>query len=156
MHVQQTDEPVKDVEIVKTVKGKLKFKDEEPELKASKYFLTDVELQDKIKNKEEKKKRDYPSCWIDLSGKEYIVGFTGHNEFASEWLHANGWTLEDKRKAKGYGRYDYEILENEGWVRILGWTDPPTFSLPSKLTPKQRKAIKDYCQSNACDLPKDL
>jgi len=46
-------------------------------------------------------------------------------------------------------------LEKRGWTRILGWTDPPSFSLPTHIGPKQKKAIKD-CQSNGVDYPERI
>lgn len=168
MYVEPTNEPVKDVEIIKTIDGKLSFHEPDDELTKLRKETEEIkkeitqrkaDLYDwykKQKEKEERKKKDYPSCWIDPSGNEYRVRFAGHEEFAIEWLEQNNWTYDDIKKAKEYGGYHYEILEKEGWVRILGWTDPPTFSLPKKLTTKQRKAIKDYCQANEADLPSGL
>lgn len=51
-------------------------------------------------------------------------------------------SYESKRLSR---KYNYEILQDKGWARILGWTDPPTFVLPNKITPKIKLALKDYC-----------
>ena len=32
-----------------------------------------------------------------------------------------------------------------GWVRILGWKDPPVFVLPDNITPKQKQSLREYC-----------
>lgn len=117
-------------------------------VKENREIRTDIE---KIKE-EKKKKKDYISCWIEPSGKQHNLGFAQHNEWAQDYLLEHGYTLEYLCS----GKYSYEILEELGWIRILGWTDPPTFSLPERPTAKQRRAVKSYCQDNACDLPKEF
>jgi hypothetical protein len=112
-----------------------------------------LELIDNKKTESEEIKKDYPSCWIDTAGKVYNVGFACHNEFAMEYLYENGNTYDDIHSKHSYA---YEMLESLGWVRILGWKDPPCFSLPKHITVKQRVAIKDYCLDNCCDLPENM
>ena len=46
------------------------------------------------------------------------------------------------------GKCCHEILEILGWVRILGWKDPPSFVLPNKITVKQKQVLRDYCLNN--------
>jgi len=101
-------------------------------------------------NKKEpvKEEKDYPSCWIDTSGTKYVVGFSCHNDFAGEWLMENKGEDWYEKHVSDSGRYDYEVLQGLGWIRILGWTDPPTFVLPADIRPKLRDALKSYCVSN--------
>lgn len=101
----------------------------------------------------DKVKKEYPSCWISPSGTVHRVGHACHNDFAHEWLLKNGWTLAQLCDTR---EYPYEILIKEGWLKIMGWSDPPNFYFPPKRTPKQIKAVKDYCQSNSVDLPDEL
>lgn len=35
-----------------------------------------------------------------------------------------------------------------GWIRILGWKDPPVFVLPTQINPKQKQSLREYCFSN--------
>ena len=81
------------------------------------------------------------------------VRFAGHNEFAFQYLiNTYGVDFLDKHDRE----YPHSILTDLGWVRILGWTDPPRFIFPVKLTPKQIRVVKEYCQTYSCDLPKEL
>ena len=52
--------------------------------------------------------------------------------------------------------YHYELLQDKGWARILGWTKTPTIVLPDKITPKVKTAVKDYCLSYGLDFPERL
>lgn len=150
-----TDKEPSDIKVVKTIKGRLVFDDDdETETFLNAYDDSkDIPLEPIEKTKEKKKERkEYPSIWLDPYGKRYNVGFAQHNEFAADWLRENdrdAW----KKADDSFGKYYYEILEEKGWVRILGWTDPPTFSLPSKIGPKLKKAIKDYCINYGVPLP---
>jgi len=108
-------------------------------------FLKDFEV---AAEKKKKPKKEYPSVWIDPAGTSYRVGFAMHNEWAARWLRENA----PEYKHDGYG-YWYEELESRGWARILGWTDPPSFSLPERLGPKITRAIKDYCQGQGVKYP---
>jgi hypothetical protein len=108
--------------------------------KIDKLKKENAELEEKIKKKKEKK--DYTSAWIDPSGKKYVVAFSGHDEFAFEWLKSNDpKTLKEKSH-----KYNYELLQDKGWIRILGWTDTPTFVI-EKVTPKQKITLRQYCIS---------
>jgi len=54
-------------------------------------------------------------------------------------------------------RYAYEQLQEDfGWLRILGWSDPPSFVFPLKFTPKQKIAVRDYCMRERIDVPERL
>jgi hypothetical protein len=86
------------------------------------------------------KKQEYQSIWIDRSGNIYNVGFACHEEFAQDILNKRDVELEIEE-------YAYVVLQNEGWIRVLGWTDPPLFVLPEQITPKQKSALREYCQS---------
>lgn len=139
--------------ILETHAGRLVFADEdllkpsyEPEPFNAKVRKTKEKPNEELKSEN----RVYPSCWIDPGGKFYFVGFAEHDEFAHRYLCEEDPDYNGCND--GYG-YDYEVLEGRGWIRILGWTDPPTFSMPERPTPMQRKAVKDYCQSNGCNLP---
>lgn len=107
-------------------------------------------LRDRINKETYKLKKDYDSCWIQPNGKVIKLGFAQHNEWAHDYL--------DERDGRGWFKHRsaYEVLQDEGWVRVLGWTDPPTWCIPMHITPKQRVAIREYCQSQGCDLPNEL
>ena len=99
--------------------------------------------------------KQYTSCWIDPSGEQFdMYGVAQHNEFASEILETRyKMTLEN---FVDDNRYPYEILQDKGWVRILGWTEPPTFVLPKSLTVKAKLAVKDYCLYEKISFPERL
>lgn len=111
-------------------------------------------LKDKLKNVPPlSNKRDYESVWIDQSGNVYDVGFAGHESFASDWLMSNRPDIFETKfsfgdKTEYSDMYSYEILQNLGFIRILGWSDPPNFVLPNRITPKQKQALRNYCISN--------
>ena len=123
--------------IIKTIKGKLTF-DEFPE----KVDIQKVEIE-----------KIYESCWIDLSGQRYQVSLAGHNRFAEEKLKEMNYDiglLDDNK-------YYYEILQDLGWVRVLGWTrNGPSFILPLNITPSQKQSVKEYCYKNECKFPKEF
>jgi hypothetical protein len=96
-----------------------------------------------MKKPEEEKQKKYKSVWIDLSGTIYYVGFAEHNNFAEHYLRKNDFNTY--KQAQRGGSYYYTALEQKGWIRILGWTDPPSFSLPGRITPKQKNSLRDYC-----------
>jgi len=136
-----TDESVKNVTIIETKVGTLSFKTQKP--KVSKKPKT-----------EKPAKKVYPSVWIDPSGKTYNVGFAEHESWASEWLIKNdpNW-----KKSKQFDiRYAYEELEKRGWARILGWSDPPSFSLPSVIGGFLKRSIKNYCHNNGVRYPDEI
>jgi len=149
---------------VETLFGRLLFVDEETKdlnktislLRENASLLEENARQVKIIEKldEQIVKRTYPSCWVEPDGKVHVVGFSGHSKFASEYL-LNDRTLSDYPSSD---KYAHQILEDMGWIRILGWKDPPMFCFnpKSKKTPKQIKAVKEYCQDNTCELPKEL
>lgn len=102
-----------------------------------------IQLIEATKSKEPEiiKRRDYQSIWLDRSGKIYSVDFAGHEKFAREYLDEHDVLLDS-------GDYAYEVLQEKGWIRVLGWTDPPTFVLPEQqITPKQKTSLREYCQS---------
>ena len=145
MNFEETAEEISPVKIKKTLSGKLVFKGEKT--KKVKPKLTKTEVKPEIK------KIDYASVWIDPFGKSYKVGIAQHNEFASEWLFEH-----DKAayKTAYHNTYPYEVLQDKGWARILGWTKTPTFVLPTKIGPKLKTAVKDYCLSYGLDFPERL
>lgn len=107
-------------------------------------------LKKRIEETTTKLKKEYDSCWIQPNGTVIKLGFAQHNEWAHDYL--------DERDGRDWFKHRsaYEVLQDEGWVRVLGWTDPPTWCIPDRITPKQRVAIKEYCQSQGCDLPDEL
>ena len=149
---------------VETLFGRLIFIDEETKdlnktislLRENASLLEENARQVKIIEKldEQRVRKTYPSCWVEPNGTVHTVGFGGHSKFASEYL-LNDRTLSDYPNSD---KYAHQILEDMGWIRILGWKDPPEFHFNpnSKKTPKQIKAVKEYCQDNACNLPKEL
>lgn len=142
-----TDLEVSEVKIIKTVPGQLVF--ETP--KATRKPRTVKPKADKKSEEKpkEKKKREYQSVWIDPYGKTFRVGFAAHNDFAGHWLRENDKVAY--KKVDNSNKYYYEILEGKGWARILGWTDPPSFSLPNYIGPKLKAAIREYCLSQKLD-----
>jgi len=177
---EDTDEVITDIEIVKTFSGKLVFSDHKDleieqlkeELKVLKEKLEietlkreTKEIKDEIEvikkdideeNKDyEDSKKQYQSCWIDPSGKRYNVGFACHNEFAFDMLQSR-YKMTTDELCFGV-KYAYEILQDKGWVRILGWSrNGPSFIIPDKLTPKMKKSIKDYCHDQGCRYPNEI
>ena len=157
---ESTDEDDKDTEIVKTVNGKLIFEDDNDYhyYKLGKITNEINEIKEEInKIKEEKKikedlktKKNYPSAWIEPTGELHEIGFACHNDFAHNWLEENDKDSYAK-VSNAFNRYYYEALEELGWIRILGWTDPPKFVITKRVTPKQRITLKDYCLNN--DVP---
>ena len=148
LYIKQTDSPEQEFTVIHRIPGELTFDLPQPVIKKRK--PRSVKTKDKVEEKP-KTKKDYPSCWIEPNGTEHIVDFANHNSWAWHYL-----LKEDPDYKPKSHRYAYTDLEDRGWIRVLGWTDPPTFSLPRKVTPKQRKAVMDYCQSNACNLPSEL
>ena len=165
---EPTDAEIKDTEIYKTVQGKLIFQDEADfhyyklgktvsEKNKAKNEIKKIKSTKKVKKETEsvkkedvvKNKKNYPSVWIEPSGEVHVVGFANHNEFAREWLIENDEETYDE--VQSYFTYYYEVLQDKGWIRILGWTDPPSFVITGRVTPKQRNALKDYCLGN--DVP---
>lgn len=93
----------------------------------------------------EREKRDYESCWIDLLGKKYTVAFAEHEAFVREWLRENDKETYEKTE---FSSCLYTILEDRGWIKIVGWADPPRFVIPSMITPSQKNALREYCIKN--------
>lgn len=100
-----------------------------------------------IKQVKEIIKKDHASCWINLSGEVFYVDFAEHNSWAYEYLKENNTELFDDLgiSLKNSWKDPYVILEESGWIRILGWRDPPCFSLPDRITPKQKQSLREYC-----------
>jgi hypothetical protein len=165
---EPTTAELKDTEIFKTIQGKLVFEDESDyhylelgrtvsEKNKAKAEIKKLKTAEKLKKetvrvkKEDvvNQKKNYPSIWIEPSGEVHTVGFANHNEFARDWLIENDKETYDE--VNSHSIYDYEVLQNNGWIRILGWTDPPTFVITERVTPKQRISLKDYCLGN--DVP---
>lgn len=150
---ESTDIEVSDTKIFKTQSGDLVFdepkKQRKPRTTKVKVAKTDVaktgvKITTPVKEIP-KVKREYQSVWIDPYGKTYAVRFAGHNDFAAHWLKENDEaTYNDVRSSHSYY---YEELEEKGWARILGWTDPPTFVLPETIGVKLKNSIREYCLS---------
>ena len=138
----ETDEEVFDIRIKDSIKGELKFKTKKKSVKPK----TVIKPVDKTEVKTVvKPKKEYPSVWIDPFGESYEVGFAMHNDWAGDWLEKHD--IEVYKKVSKSSRYFYEKLQDRGWVRILGWSDPPYFVIPDKVTPKLKSAIREYCLS---------
>lgn len=177
---EEVDAEPKETEIIKTVNGMLIFEDtidhlyyrigkateetrqikketrkikkETEKLKAQNEYQTKklkglVDGVNKIVNP----KKDYPSVWIEPSGEVHEVGFANHNEFADDWFEENDPEEFNRIHEEYTGKYPYEHLQDKGWIRILGWTDPPSFVITARITPKQKTALRDYCMGN--DVP---
>jgi hypothetical protein len=144
INYHETKDDVSDVKIIKTIGGDLVFaepkKARKPRTVKPKTTVT-VTVEPKV---EEKVKKEYRSCWIDTSGKTNWVGFANHNDFACHWLKENDKVTYKKVK-NSLGRYYTDALEEKGWIRILGWTDPPSFVLPDNMSPKQKISLREYC-----------
>ena len=106
-----------------------------------------------FKIKKTKIKKDHASVWIEPDGTVHELSFAQHNEFASEWLQER----IGLSKMVHDSRYPYEQLQEDfGWLRVLGWSNPPQFVFPNKLTPKQKQAVRDYCANERIGLPERL
>lgn len=153
IYKEKTDKEVSDITLIKTVEGRLIFDDDTNyqlmKIKSENYnTLKEIE---KLKTEQKVlEKRNYSSIWIDPFGESYNVGFAEHNEFASKWIRENLGKEIWQQILHSYGTYFYEVLEERGWIRILGWTDPPTFVYNS-INPKQKETLREYCVSN--DVP---
>jgi len=112
----------------------------------------DLKLRQEELDKSKIVKKDNMSCWIDLSGTVYEVGLAEHNSFASDYLEE----LIGNEALIDYHGYPYELLQEKGWIRILGWTDPVSFVFANKITPKQKQAVRDYCANERIGLPEEL
>jgi len=158
---ESTKKHKKETKIIDTVNGHLFFEDELDYLfyKLGKTVHEKNEIKSEIKKLKKEKKvlppkqKDYPSVWIEPSGEVHELAFAEHEKFASDWLDKNepeifeakfGFTGKDKYDHK----YCHEILEDLGWIRILGWVDPPRFVLPIRITPKQKESLRTYCINN--------
>jgi hypothetical protein len=160
INLAKTKERCSPIREIKRIDGKLSFTKKrilKPKETSSKYFLSPKEYSAKLTRLAAEKaeaegkpapppKKEYRSCWIDPSGKTHWVGFAMHNEYASDWLERHD-NVKYKKILESWGRYHYEELEDQGWLKILGWTDPPQFVLPDRIGPKQKQAIREYCIS---------
>lgn len=157
---EHTDNETKETEIIKTVNGKLIFEDDDDyhyyelgkvvhEKNEVKHEIKKIkkEIKDKKNNQSTKKKKEYPSVWIQPTGEVHEVGFACHNDFASDWLEQHDKKTYEK-VLNGLSSYYYEALQDLGWIRILGWSEPPIFVITGRVTPKQRITLKDYCLKN--------
>jgi len=158
INVAKTSEACHDIDDIKRIEGRLSFTKKrilKSKETSSKYFLSPKEYQAKLNLLAKAKakeaglsapppKKEYRSCWIDTSGKTHWVGFAMHNEYASDWLERHDNEVYHKI-IKSYSKYHYEELENRGWIKILGWTDPPCFVLPDSISPKQKQTLREYC-----------
>lgn len=138
LYTHTTLEECIDVIITHTIEGFLSF--DTPVFNKLVNPINDV----KEPQIETKQRREYKSAWITPYGTIYYVGFADHNNWAAHWLKQHDRTLYDHVRGS-IGMYYYEALQNEGWTRILGWTDPPTFVLPDVITPRLKGALKEYC-----------
>jgi len=153
-----------DVQLVDIIPGKLIFEDDTDQriliIKAENYEL--LKEINKLKEpivKEIPAKRDYESVWIGIDGKTYIVGFACHEEWATEYLQKHNPEFFDEYGIKNSRGYSYDILYDLGWIRILGWKDPPLFVIPDMITPKQKISLREYCIKNSlryADFPEIL
>lgn len=137
---KETDEDIKPVEIKDRITGKLTFEKKEKKVKEKIYKVEIPTSEPEVKPEP---KKEYDSVWIDPFGKTYKIGFAMHNEFAAKWLEEND--KDSYKKATTGRQYYYEVLQDKGWVRILGWTTMPTFVLPDTIRPKLKTAIREYC-----------
>ena len=170
INYEETDEEIYDVKIEKQIRGKLIFNDEifDTQKIINLYkeqinlYKEQVEILNKTIKKTKRKiesiqkiKKEYPSLWIEPDGSKHVVGTACHNEFAFEWLDQQGYY--DNRKYHDNNKYDYEILQDEfRWCRILGWTNPPQFVIPKKITPKMMNSIRDYCHTYGIQYPEEI
>ena len=95
-------------------------------------------------NTKTKKCKEYKSAWTTPLGIIYYVGFAAHNQWAAHWLKEHN-TRQYDHVGDNMNMYYDEALQNEGWARILGWTDPPTFVLPATITYRMKDALREYC-----------
>jgi len=155
IHYEKTINECNAIHEIKRINGRLTFPINKSKKTKSKYLLSEEEYNTKCTKLEKKKidgstesndsvKKTYRSCWIDTSGKIHFVGFAMHNEYASNWLEKHD-SIQYEKILESWGRYHYEELESRGWIKILGWIDPPCFVLPNRLTPNQKQSLRDYC-----------
>lgn len=164
INCEENETNTTDVQLVNIIPGKLIFEDDLDQqtliLKAENYEL--LKAINKFKEpiaKEVPTKKDYESVWISIDGKTYIVGFAHHEEWATEYLSKHYPEFFDDYGIKNTREYSYEILQDLGWIRILGWKDPPVFVIPDMITPKQKTSLREYCIKNSllyADFPEIL
>lgn len=157
--INTTQKPTQPV-LLSSENGKLIFSDDLKRIKDTVAKETRELIAKEAKREEAKKeevkveRKVYPSIWMEPNGTIHQVGFAQHNEWAHEYFEKRDGI--DHYQPKRWGGYAYEDLQDEGWIRVLGWTDPPTWSFPKTITSLQRRAIKGYCQDNSCKLPNEL
>jgi len=107
----------------------------------------------KLEEDSKKIKKEYTSVWIEPDGTTHELGFAQHNEFASDWLQEK---IGLSKMVKKPGHPYEQLQEDYGWLRILGWIDPPQFVFPKRMTVKQKIAVRDYCMNERIGLPERL
>ena len=157
---EPTDADVKETELIKSDVGHIFFEDS---LEYTYYRLGKAQIETKIlkdrtkkikketaklRKQPEKKptRKEYQSVWIEPSGEVHEVRFAGHNDFAYHWFEQN--EPDEVKDILKSNKYFYEALQDKGWIRKLGWVDPPSFVIPNRITPKQKTALRDYCMGN--------
>lgn len=148
---EDTTEELVNFRLGETINGKIIFDDDIDYqlilLKAENYDLFKKAGLIKYPEPAIEVRKEYESCWIDLFGNKYLVTLGNHNTFASDWLEENDYSVW-RKITESFSRYHYEELEDRGWIRILGWKDPPVFVLPNNITPKQKVSLREYCIKN--------
>lgn len=174
IHSKKTKEPVSRFTILQSIVGKLNFdppKVKEIETRIEEVTADVINLKNetiallkkqietrkriseldaaKIKRLESQiatpAKKENRSCWIDKHGNTHYVGFAKHEEFASDWFEEN--EPEKFTREERDGRYFYEMLEEKGWIKVVGWSNPVCFVITKNPTVKQKQALREYCMS---------
>ena len=154
MNYTYTDKKPTEVKNIKVIPGKLVFEDNlDQEILKTKGDIYDINKEIKKNKEEPKEEKKYPSVWIKTDGTRQEVGFAEHNSFAINYLKEN--YPKKYQEYQDSNKYAHEILEDMGWIRVLGWAKPPKFVI-SKLNPKTKKAIKDYCQQYGVPYPERI
>lgn len=84
--------------------GKAKFETDQIKKETRKIKKETKQLNENIE-RYVKKKKDYPSIWIDTSGEIYEVGFANHNDFAHKWFEENEPEKFEKLNNELFGKY---------------------------------------------------
>jgi hypothetical protein len=89
--------------------------------------------------------------WLNPYGKYYPVGgFAQHDKWAGEYMDEHG--IERSHR---FGGYDYEVLEELGWMRIMDWGAGTKINFGHGKEPNhdQKETLYLFCALHKIDNP---
>jgi hypothetical protein len=89
--------------------------------------------------------------WLSPEGRFYPVGgFAQHDKWAGEYMAEHG--IEESKR---YGGYDYEVLEELGWMRVMDWGAGTKMNFGHQKLPthEQKETLYLFCALHKIDNP---